>query len=139
MSFDLFVACWRKGEPAEFARTELDRILGADVTKRDDGFVRVAFPGGGADVYVDEGPSVHSLCVNRPGGEALLDAVVALASVTGSAVYWADGPPCLAVTDAGVVAHLPPDMVAELGPPFVVATGRDLLAAIEGGGPPASR
>lgn len=133
MSFDLYLSCFRDGEAATFDRAVLERALAPHVARRDQNFLLVDAGDGTSHVHVEDVPAIHHLNVNHPGGEVIFDLVVALAAETRSAIFWADEPPCLAVTDEAVVPHLHPDMVPSLGPPRIVRTGADLLRAICGG------
>jgi hypothetical protein len=80
MSFDIFLQCFRKGEPAPIPREIFDAIFGPHDThphlrEKDPGYVVVEYPdGSGGSIYTgyDEDDPLHSshMMFNHCGGES---------------------------------------------------------------------
>jgi len=132
MSFDIWLCRWREGVEAPFDRAEFEAVFGPRIILRTPRFVRARFDVGEADIYVGEGPRIQTMMLNHVGPGAF-DSIFGLMERTGSALFWASRPPCLAVTDAAIIPHLHPGMVPSIGPAHVVRSGQELIAIIEGG------
>jgi hypothetical protein len=110
VSFEIFLQCYRNGEPATFKRTILDETFGLRDTSRNrrPWCFKVDYPdGGGADVYADDGDDQQGIMFSRCGGGMFFDALYQLADVTKSVVFWPYKSPAVAVTNETTVAHLP--------------------------------
>ena len=130
MSFEIFLQCYRNGEPATFKRTILEEAFGLRDTSRNrrPWFFKVDYPdGGGADVYPDDGDDQQGIMFSRCGGDTFFDALYRLAEVTKSVIFWPYQSPAVAVTNETTVAHLPSCFLDEgIGPAHVVHSGREL-------------
>jgi len=133
MAFDLFLHCFRDGRTATFKRALAVEILGRDaVDSRDPvGFVRYRDESGSSG-YCDDGEDIDGVMFNHFGGEIFFDRLWELADRTGSCFYWPDvGRPNIAVTRQETIDHLPPSMVKDFGPPWILHNGMDIYLVIE--------
>lgn len=134
MSFDIFVQCFRNGECATFKGAIFEEIFGCYAVSREHKFMRVRFPdGSGADCYVDDGDDWDSVMFNHCGGDVFFDSLYRLADRIKGIVYWADLPPCCAVTDAATLSHVPADFLEGCGPAVVAKSGGEIIEAIQRG------
>lgn len=135
MSFDIFVQCFRNHEVATFKRAVLEEIFGPYVVDRRPSFMRAEFPdrGGGAEIYSDDEDDLDSVMFTHGGGDPLFDAIYRLVDRIKGVVYWADLPPCCAVTDAATLSHVPVDFIEGCGPAVVAKSGAEIIAAIQRG------
>lgn len=130
MSFDIFLQCFRKGEPATFKRALVEEIFGRHAINFHLPLTGVNYADrGGAEIYgADDGDDIQSLMFNHCGGCTFFDALYELAQRTGSVVIWpTTRSPYCAVTDSETIADLPAGFCDEpLGAPIVVSDGREL-------------
>jgi len=137
VSFDVFVQCFRNGEIATFKRAILEEIFGPYATQRGPRgeIKRVDYPdrAGGAEVYGGDEEDLNSVMFTHLGGEPLYDGIYRLADRIMGIVYWADVPPCCAVTDAATLLHVPADFIEGCGPAVVAKSGAEIIAAIQRG------
>ncbi len=127
MSFDIFLYCFRNGEPATFERSVVAEIFSPHAYGDPD-FTNVTFPdGSGACIYVARDHDIQGLGFDRCGGDAFFDALYRLADITKSVVFWPGRRPSCAVTDGATLAHLPDGFSADgCGPAQVVHSGAEL-------------
>ena len=134
MSFDIFLQCYRNGEPATFKRALAEGIFTRHAINYRPPLTRVDYAdGSSAEIYgADEGDEISSLMCTRCGGATFYNALYELAHRTRSVVLWPSGKPVSAVTDAATLEDLDPAFrEAPLGPPIVVTSGRELALGIQ--------
>ena len=126
MSFDIFLQCYRDGEPATFKRSVLIEIFGP-YAFGNPRLSMVTFPdGSGSCVYVVDADDIQDMMFNHCGGNDFFQALYELADRTKSIIFWPDTRPSFAVTDEGTLAHLPRDFEQDFGPGQIVRNGREL-------------
>jgi hypothetical protein len=128
MSFDIFLQCYRNGEPANFKRSVVEEIFGPHAYGDPD-FSNVTFPdGSGSCMYVDDGDDMQCIMFNHCGGHDFFQALYELADRTKSVVLWPDDDrPATAVTDEATPGHLPAGFSGPvLGQARLVHSGREL-------------
>ena len=134
MSFDIFLQHFQNGEVATWQRSVVEEIFGRYVIDREkaNGFMRVEFPdGSGSDIYTSKDDEVDCMMFNHSGGQGFFDALWELANRIHGCVCWPAVGPSLVITDASTLTHLPADMIEAVGPPLIVKSGSDIIAAIE--------
>ena len=131
MSFDIYVQRFRDGHAACFPRNWLEEAFDATAIKRVSSWgFSLSYPdGGGGDVYVT-GDDVHGFSIAGAWGQELFDRLFDLMRRADLVLYWPGAGPSLTVVDLGLVEHLPPDMVAALGPARTVSSGTEIISAI---------
>jgi hypothetical protein len=126
MSFDIFLQCYRNGEPATFKRSVVKEIFGPHAYGDPD-FSNVTFPdGSGSCVYVTDADDIQGMMFNHCGGNDFFQALYKLADRTKSVILWPDTRPSFAITDEATLAHLPLDFEQDFGPGQIVRNGREL-------------
>lgn len=133
MGLEIYLYCYRKCEPATFKRALAEEILSRGAIDYRLPLYNVNYAdGSGAEIFSpDEGTEIHSLMFGHCGGARFLDSLYELAERTRSLVMWHFGSPLCAVTHAEDIPDLPMGIREEpFGPPFVVASGREIYEAI---------
>ena len=121
MSFDIFLAHFQNGEVTSFKRDVFDELFDAFVVgRRDAGFMRVRFPDGGADIYVDDTELLSGMMFNHCGGDEFFDALFELARRTSSVIFWPGIGRTSVIADPAVLSHLPADFIKSCGEPVLV-------------------
>ncbi|HKX06956.1 MAG TPA: hypothetical protein VJN67_02125 [Stellaceae bacterium] len=132
MGLDLFLHCYRKGEPATFKRALAEEILSRDAIDYRPPLHDVTYADGSrAQITGADDEDVHDLMFThcRPG--TFLERLYELANRTRSVVLWPFGSPESAVTDTETIAEVPSAFREEpFGPPFIVGSGREIYEAI---------
>jgi hypothetical protein len=135
MSFELFLQCFDRGEPAGIPRVairscfpirEADSELNRWSVRYDDT--------NSCEVYVDALSSdpdlVAGLMISRPCGDVRLwNALLAIMRLGRVTLYFPGGDEPL-IASPETVPHLPPSMVEALGEPRVVTSGQEILDSV---------
>ena len=129
MSFDIFLQCFRNGEPACFKRTVFEEIFLRDAIDPNELPSGVTYADGGAEIYVEDKEEIDGVSFDHCGGDTFFAALLELADRTGAVVFWPTEGRQIAVTNPDVVGHLPAELAA-LGPAYIVKTGPELRDAI---------
>src|ERR1700730_13081390 len=131
MSFDIFLQCFRNGEPATFKRALVEEIFTRDAVDYRPPLTDVTYVDGGAGgIYgADEEEDIQNMMFNHCGGDTFFAALHELAARTNSVVFWPRVGRSIAVTDAAFVNHLPSGF-DDMGPAYIVSNGRELEACI---------
>ena len=130
MSFGIFLQCYRDGKSVEFSRSFFEEIFGSNAVRPNFPLSTVDYPdGSGGEIYGGEDDPITCLMFNHCGGEMFFAAVHELAHRTGSVIFWADRPPCIAVTETETIAHLPGGF-EDMGPAQIVKNARELIEYI---------
>lgn len=104
MSFDIFLACVRKGEEEPIPREVFDSIFAPHDTHphlraSDPGYMVVEYPdGSGGCIYCGgykDGKDASHMMFNHCGGEAFFNDMYELARRTRSIIFWPDQNPFL--------------------------------------------
>ena len=153
MSFDIFLQCFRRGEPATFERRVFDEIFlpyctRPDSYRSDPGEMNVEFPdGSGGQIYpgseigdpTDERAEAHKsrdnskiqgVMFNHCGGGQFFQAMYELADRTSAVIFWPSEGPSTVVTKEAVLKELPDDF-PKLAEAKIVHNGADIVKAIE--------
>lgn len=136
MSFDIFLQCFRHGEPVYFKREIFEAIFlrhckNVEAYRRDPSFLRVDYPGGsGSDIYCGKDADISCLMFNHGGGEPLFRSMYELAKQTRSVIYWPGESPCAVVTEEATRSDLPADF-PDKDIAFVVNSGTDIIKVIQ--------
>jgi hypothetical protein len=153
MSFDIFLQCFQRGEPATFDRKIFDEIFLPYCThpalyRSDPGDMTVEFPdGSGGQIYpgseigdpTDDSMKAHVAsdqskiqCVmfNHCGGTQFFQAMYELANRTSAVIFWPSVRPSTVVTKEAVLKELPDDF-PKLADAKIVRSGADIVKAIE--------
>jgi len=135
MSFEVFLQCFDRGEPAGIDREAIRALFPVDNERSDGTLWSVWYDQqNGCDIFVEpleSDPSlVTALTVSRPCEDRRLwEALLAVMRMGAVTLYFPGEAPPL-VAGAQVAHHLPPDMVETMGPPAIAATAQDILDAI---------
>lgn len=137
MSFDIFLQCFRKGEPEPVPRELFESIFLPHVThpdayKKDPGDLRVEYPdNSGASIftgYAEKDPAQSSnFMFNHCGGPSFWADLWELADRSKSIIFWSTT--TYVYTDESVVKEVPEG--AFDGGGRLVRSGVDIVAAIE--------
>ncbi len=136
MSFDVYLQCFRGGEPAGLPRAGVRALFPVGPDSEPD-YWRVRYDDlNSCDIFIVPHPSdgalVRSVCVHRPCRDRRLwDALLGVMRLGPVALYFPAGGSPLVADDA-VGPHLPADLVEALGPPRRVGSGLEIRRAIEG-------
>jgi len=130
MSFDIWLFCFQDGD-AGFFPTSIVKEAFAPFHVGDDGpYWILRFPNGGScEVRVGDESTTVGFGIIRPSGDRLYDAIYEIMRQTQTALSWSFGG--AATANPSVIAHLPADMVKELGVPTIVHSGEDIIEAIQ--------
>lgn len=155
MGFEVFLSCYEQGECAEFPAAVLEDLWATVITRREpiregerwvlnypceidpDEPTTVLFQGrecpvireDATDVYirVDEAGMTDGFMVaGPPGHDDFYASLLAILRRTNTALYCAGLCPPL-VGHAGMMAHLPPDMIEALGQPVLLTTPGEII------------
>lgn len=129
MSFDIFLGCYRNGEPATFKRSAFNEIFDVKTDERDPGYEVVEYPdGSGGAVYLHERgkDEIEHMMFNHCGGDTFWAKVYELLYVTQSLIYWPSDGSGYAVASTAALKHLPADLVEEAGKVKIVHNAREL-------------
>lgn len=133
MSMELFLECKRDGETASFKRSLFEEIMGRGAVAPQFPLTGVEYADGGAlEIDGGEDDDITSLTFSRFGGDTFFDRLWELADRTGSFLWWPGMDRQLAATRDDVANQIDADMVDEMGPPYVVANGKELAEAVLG-------
>jgi hypothetical protein len=134
MSFEIFMECYRHGQPASFDRALIHEAFGSDARIGDGEIDSIVYPEGDrAEVFGADEPIIEGLMFNHASGDRVFDGLWRLANQTRSIVYWpGEGSQC-AVTNAETLQHIPAEMLEDIGPARIVRTGRELADYIARG------
>jgi hypothetical protein len=136
VSFELYLQCFHKGEPASVPRQSVRQLFGEYLTEIERDLWRWGFDAvNSCDVYLTSNkrdPSrIQGLMVSRPIQDArLFDALLAILKLGNVVLYFPGGRAPL-VADRKMVEHMPLAMVEALGKPKRVTTGKQISDAIE--------
>jgi hypothetical protein len=132
MSFDIFVQKFRGAKPVSFQRSVFDEIFGQFIVDRQHHFLRLRYPdqGGGAEVYIHDGPELDSMMFNHCGGDMFFRDLYELMKRARAVVHWADLPPNCVIPDEAMMKELPQDFIKAVKTPSVVHNGREIVEAI---------
>ena len=134
MSFDIFLVCMRNGEPATFKRTLAEEVMNRGAIDPDLPLLNITYAdGGGGVAYIDEDEDIDSVSFDHFGGDTFYNRLWDLMDRTGSFLFWPAVGRKLAVTRPEIVSHIDEDTVEDLGPAFIVRSGKELEDAIEFG------
>jgi hypothetical protein len=138
LSFDIFVQCFRNGEPAGLPWHALILLFPVQAAESTPDFWHVRYDNlNSCDIHVSTLPKneafIESLCVHRPcSHERLWQALFTLLKMGNCVLYFPGNSPPL-VADEAAVAHLPPGMIESLGRPVCVHSAQEIRSAIENG------
>jgi hypothetical protein len=130
MSFDIFVARFRDAKPSAFKRASFEKVFGKFIAEQRTDFVRLRYPNGGAEVYVDDTDDIGSVMFNHCGGDAFWEGVYQFAKEIDGVIWWPNVDHISAIASADILQHLPAMFVDEEAHPTVIANGQELLDAI---------
>ena len=136
MSFEVYVQCFKNGEPAGGPRDLVRAVFGEFLTETETSYWTLRYDATNScdiavDALHDDESLVHHLCVHRPCGDMRLwDALAAILKLGTVVLYFpGDGPPLVAASS--VAEHLPADLLEPLGTPACAATGDEILRHID--------
>jgi hypothetical protein len=139
MSFELFLSCYRDGEPAGIEEGRLRDVFGDALVREEPEFrcwrLEYGSELNGCDIFVtrlESDPNqVKALMVSRPVEEARLwDALYRIMRL-GDVILFFPGGAAPLFADAGAVRHFPREMLDALGHPVIIEEGADILALIQ--------
>lgn len=139
MSFDIFLQCFRSGEPEPIPRDVVEAIFlphntHPDAYKNDPGEMTVEYPdGGGASIYCPEegdGEEANTVMFNHCGGDAFSEDLYKLAHMTRSIIHWPSEDPIYLYTDPTVPAELKGVDYFEEAQSVLIRSGADIAKAI---------
>jgi hypothetical protein len=131
MSSDLGLVSFKDGAPGALSSALVLQVLKPFIRPVDDELWELEFPdGGGGNLSpVVEGEDAWDICINRPCGAALFDALYEIMRQTHTLMWWS-GMDTMITADEMIGDHLPPDYIEEYGVPQLVRSGADILAEI---------
>lgn len=135
MSSEFYIQGYHQGEFAGIARALVLDAFGLAEDTPDDGIIELRYSGNDdcGLSFKTTGNIVTSLCIHRPSeAPALLNSLFQVLNA-GHYVLYAPGGNAPVVTQNGMTAHLPKDMVDALGKPVVVDGPDGILDALFGG------
>jgi hypothetical protein len=134
VSLDIFLQCFRNGEPAAFKVAVVERIFSHDGVDFHLPLTGVRFRNGGrADIYgADGGDDTNHVMFTHFSGKTFFDALYALARETKSVVLMITPAHPIAVADQETIDHLPPGFAEGLSMPVIVSSGHELAAHLYG-------
>ena len=131
MSFDIFLQCYRNGEPATFKRSVFNEIFETETDSRDPDFEQPRYSdGSGGDIYVDA-DDIQTIMFNHCGGDIFWAKLYELLYVTQSVIFWPEvkgNNSVIANTEA--LKHLPSVWVEDFGEVHIAHNGHELEAVI---------
>ncbi|MGB7539993.1 MAG: hypothetical protein WBM17_15740 [Anaerolineales bacterium] len=138
MSFDIFVQCFRNGEPAGLPWQALLLLFPVQAAESTPEFWRIRYDDrNSCDIHLSTLPKneafIESLCVHRPcGDKRLWRALFTILRMGNVVLYFPGNSPPL-VADAAATAHLPPGMIESLGRPVCIHSAREIRSVVENG------
>lgn len=136
MSFEIYVNCFRRGEPGGIPRSAVQAFFPIVDAESEPDYWSVRYDDrNSCQITVTPCDSSHelvtSLCIHRPCGDGRLwDALFSVMKLGAVVLYLpADTPPL--VVDNAAIAHLPVEMIEALGDPVCVKSGKEILATIQ--------
>lgn len=128
MSFDIFLTCFRGGEPAPFPRAVVEEALESLVQSYEGRDAWLFADGGYLSLDSDEddpdSDTVTGFSVNRPpGDEAFWQGIISVLQKTTSMLYWS----VAVIGQEATIAELPPNVAEGLGPPRLVSTPAEIF------------
>jgi hypothetical protein len=132
MSFDIFLQCFRAGEPASFKRALFEEIFGRHAVNPDPPFTDITYADGGAAIHGAEVDDIQHMMFNHCGGDTFFAALHELADCTRSVILWPDEEPCLVAADPAAIENLPTDFTYGRDQVRIVHSGRELEECIFG-------
>ncbi len=136
MSFDIFMQCFRNGEPAPISRELFESIFLPHAThpesyKADPGYFTVKYPdGSGGAIYCDDVEKSGCVMVNHCGGKSFWADFWELADHTGSVIFWPSEKAESVVTNEATLKELPKD-VPDFAAAKIARDGDEVAAVIE--------
>ena len=115
MSFDIFLQCFRNGQPAPISLELFESIFlphdtHPEAYEDDPGYLTLEYPDGGGGVLHCDGIATRGgMMFNHCGGKSFWDDIYRLADRTGSVIYWPSPGPHGVVTREEVLKELPQD------------------------------
>jgi hypothetical protein len=131
MSSDLGLFSFENGAECPFPVAIARKVLEPFIAQRDDDLWELSFPDGGGGyigALADDEP-FPDICINRPSGADLFDAIYEIMRQTHTIMWWTGGPD-LITADEDITQHLPTDHIEKFGRPALVHSGADILAEI---------
>jgi hypothetical protein len=136
LSFDVFLQCFKGGEPAGIPRVVVRPLFPVDESRSEPDYWCVCYDDlNSCHISVYSLPSdpllLESLCVFRPCGDLRLwEALLAVLRLGSVVLYFpGNAPPLVASKAAG--EQLPADMVEAVGQPRVVTSGKEIVEIIK--------
>jgi hypothetical protein len=131
MSFDIWLGCFKNGNPEAFPLSIVEEAFGRFTEHREPGHWILRYPDGGRGyLSVDDTPMVKGLAVNRaPTHPDFWQGILDVLSQTTSVLFW-PGSGCV-VASAAVVPDLPKDLIISVGAPTVVTRPEQILETIQ--------
>jgi hypothetical protein len=128
MSFDLFLAPFKDGQPMVFDRSVILEAFGPDAHLGEGEVSRIYFSeNDGAQVFGAEDEMIaDGLSFNHFGGERFFQGLWKLAEKTNSIIFWLGDSGNAVATSERVLAHADPEFLEPLQPIQLVATGQEL-------------
>jgi hypothetical protein len=136
MSFEVYVQCFEKGEPAGLARQKVREVFGKFLAEKERDLWQVRYDKmNSCDLYLsgdeEDTNKIKSLMVSRPCSDRRLwDGLAAILKL-GNVVLYFPGCGAPMVSRSSVTRHLPVEMIERMGRPVCVATGKEIAAAVE--------
>jgi hypothetical protein len=136
LSFEVFVQCFERGEPAGVPRAAVRPLFPVVEGESEPDYWAVRYDDLnsrhiGVRPLASEASLVESLCVHRPCGDARLwDTLLAVLRLGSLVLYYPGNAPPLVASES-VWKHLPADMVEAMGPPRTVRSGQEIVEAIQ--------
>jgi hypothetical protein len=141
VSFDIFLQCFRNGEPEPIRREVFESIFlphatHPDAYKKDPGYMTVEYPdGSGASIYCggDTDEQRSHMMFNHCGGDAFSEDFYKLAHLTRSIIFWPTNNPIYLYTDPSVPSELKGIEYFEEARSVLIHCGADIDKAIASG------
>ena len=138
MSFDIFLACVRNGQPSPLPRDLYESIFlphaeHPDAYKNNSDYLVVEYPdGGGASIYFggDNDDAKSNMMVNHFGGEAFYADLYKFAHLTRSIIFWPTKDPIYLYTDPTLPAELKGMSYFEEARGIFIRSGAEIEPAI---------
>jgi hypothetical protein len=134
MSFDIFLAPFKDGQPMVFNRSVILEAFGPDADLGEGEISRIYFSeSDGAQVFgAEEEMIADGLSFNHFGGERFFEGLWKLAEKTNALVFWLGNSGNAVATSERALAHADPEFLEPLQPIQLVATGQELNAYLIG-------
>jgi hypothetical protein len=131
MSADLGLLSFKDGEHGTLSSALVLEVLEPFVRPVDDELWELQFPdGSGGNLSpVVEGDDHWDICINRPHGAALFDALYEIMRQSHTVMWWS-GSDTMITADPAIADHLPANFIDEYGALPLVLSGADILAEI---------